>query len=171
MTPAIARPDGARDLRIRLHPPESVFLDSAADGWLNDTCPMIAADSRITAEELAWLLRRAYFCPSEDAYPGSYETRSAQFNDSVLHLALKHVASADRATRTAITQALWREIHWLIPKDRTVDIAVRRDVTLRRPAGSSPSAGNHLTPDASLMQRASPGVCDIVSRFPFETAG
>ena len=90
-------------------------------------------------------------CPSEDAFPGSYETRSAQFYDSVLHLALKPVASADGATRTGITQAVWREVHWLIPKGRTVDFAVRGDVTLRRPAGSSPSAGNDLTPDASLM--------------------
>ena len=93
-------------------------------------------------------MRAAYFCASDDADADRHSTQSDQFNDAALHLALKHVASADEATRTAITQAVWREIHWLMPKDRTVDIAVRGNrinVTLgrpthgSRPADSSPS--------------------------------
>ena len=54
-----------------------------------------------------------------------------------------NVATADEATRTAIAQAVFREIHWLMPRDRAVDIAVRGDridVTLG-PAGGSPPCG------------------------------
>ena len=122
MSVDIARPDGTRD-SIRI-PADIVFLDTNY-GWLDDACPVIASDSDIGAEEIAGLLRRAYFCPSDDAEADSYSTQSQQFDDAALHLAMKHVASADEATRTAIAQAVWREIHWLMPKDRAVDIAVR----------------------------------------------
>ena len=58
-------------------------------------------------------------------------------------MALKHVASADEATRAAISQAIWREIHWLMPRDRAVDIAVRGnriDVALGARAHDAPAA-------------------------------
>ena len=145
MTVHIARPDGAKDSTRYLA--DVVFLDTGY-GWLTDACPVIAADSDLDSGQLADLLRRAYFCPSDDADADSYATQSDQFNDAALHLALQHVATADEATRTAITQAVWREIHWLFPKNRTVDIAVngdRIDVTLgpangTRPAPSAPPA-------------------------------
>ena len=138
MTLTIARPGGAKDsLAI---PADIVFLDTEY-GWLSDACPVIAAGSDIGAAELARLLRRAYFCPSDDADADSCSTQSDQFDDAALHLALKHVASADEATRTAIAQAVWREVHWLMPKDRAVDIAVRGErinVTLGEPANGRP---------------------------------
>ena len=124
MTVDIARPDGRRYSRRYLA--DIVFLDTEY-GLLSDACPVIAADSDIGAEDLAQLLRRAYFCPSDDSDADSYETQSNQFDDAALHLALKHVVSADEATRTAIAQAVWREIHWLMPRNRPVDIAVRGD--------------------------------------------
>ena len=124
MTVDIARPDGTRYSRRYLA--DIVFLDTEY-GVLDDPCPVIAADSDIGAQDLAQLLRRAYFCPSDDFDADSYETQSNQFDDAALHLALKHVASADEATRSAIAQAVWREIHWLMPRDRDVDIAIRGD--------------------------------------------
>ena len=127
MSVDIAWPDGRKD---SIHiPADIVFLDSGY-GWLSDACPVIATDSDIGAEELAELLRLAYFCPSDDADADSHSTQNDQFNDAALHLALRHVASADEATRTAIAQAIWREVHWLIPKDRPIDIAVRGDDVL-----------------------------------------
>ena len=141
MTVHIARPDGTRDSTGYLA--DVVFLDTGY-GWLTDASPMIAADSDLDAGQLADLLRRAYFCPSDDADADSYATQSDQFNDAALHMALKHVASADEAARTAIRQALWREIHWLFPKNRTVDIAVngdRIDVTLGPAGGICPADG------------------------------
>ena len=35
------------------------------------------------------------------------------------------IGSADEATRSAIARAVWQDIHWLFPKGRAVDIAVR----------------------------------------------
>ena len=124
MTVQIDDPGGTRHSSRYLA--DIVFLDTGF-GWLSDACPVIAADSDLSADELARLLRRAYFCPSDDCDADSYQTQGEQFDDAALHLALKHVASEDDATRTAISQAVFREIHWLIPKDRPVDIAVRGD--------------------------------------------
>ena len=149
MTVAIRRPDGTGYSRRYIA--DVVFLDTAY-GWLSDACPVIAAGSDIDAAELARLLRLSYFCASDDADADSYDTQSDQFNDAALHMALKHVATADEATRTAIAQAVFREIHWLMPRDRAVDIAVRGDridVTLG-PAGGSPPAGR--SPEQGAVQ-------------------
>ena len=157
MSLEIASADETRDT-VTI-PADIVFLDTAY-GWLDDACPVIASDSDIGADELAALLRRAYFCPSDDSDADSYETQGVQFDDAALHLALKHVASADEATRTAISQAVWRDIHWLMPKDRTVDIAVRGnriDVTLGRPADGSPAHGSR------------PAECNPADRDPQST--
>ena len=141
MTVDIAHPDGRRYSRRYLA--DIVFLDTEY-GLLSDACPIIAADSDIGAEELAQLLRRTYFCPSDDVDADSYETQSNQFDDAALHLALKHVASADEATRAAIAQAVWREIHWLMPRNRQIDITVlgdRIDVALGSPGQNDREGG------------------------------
>ena len=52
-------------------------------------------------------------------------------------------ATDDRTLERAIADAIWREILWLMPPDRTVDIRVqgeRIDVTLGPPAASEPAA-------------------------------
>lgn len=157
-----ARPDATK-YSIRI-PTDVVFLDTAY-GWLTDACPLIAADSDIAADELAQLLRRAYFCPSDDPDADSYDSQSNQFDDAALHLALKHVATADEATRTAIAQAVYREIHWLMPKDRSVEITVRGDridVTLGPLAGSNPppaSSSAHENPGAPRSPADSAPAC------------
>ena len=128
-----------------------MFLDTGY-GWLTDACPVIAADSDLDAGQLADLLRRAYFCPSDDSDADSYATQSDQFNDAALHMALRHVSSADEATRSAITQAVWREIHWLMPKDRPVNITVHGNeihVSLGHPT-------DNPTADASLATTRAP---------------
>ena len=35
--------------------------------------------------------------------------------------------SGDEACKRAIARALWSEIHWLFPRDRTVTVTVRGD--------------------------------------------
>ena len=42
-----------------------------------------------------------------------------------MHIAVKLLCSADEARRTSITEAVRRELFWLIPRDREVTIAVR----------------------------------------------
>ena len=115
-----------------------VILDPCS-GWLSDAQPVIAADSDIHAEDLARLLRHAYFNPCRELDADSYATQSERFDREAMHTALQHVASADEATREAIARAVWQDIHWLMPKGRDVDILVRGDnvlVKLRPPAGA-----------------------------------
>ena len=93
-------------------------------GYVEYAWPVIASGSDIDAEDLAELLRHAYFCPSDDSDADSYATQLRSFEIEALRLAVEHVASADEATRAVIQRAVWQEIHWLMPKDRHVNIAV-----------------------------------------------
>ena len=127
MTVDIAGSDGRQCSRP--YPADVVFLDPNS-GWLSDAEPLIAADSDIDAEDLAKLLRLAYFVPCRDIDADSHDTQSDRFDDEAMHMAMQHVASADEATRAAISRAVWQDIHWLMPKGRDVDIAVRGEHVL-----------------------------------------
>ena len=136
MRAVITGADGEKNF-IRISA-DVAFLDTAY-GLLFGACPVITSDSDIDAEALADLLRLAYFCASDDCDADSVETQRAQFDTEALHLALKHVASADEATRAAIARAVFHDIHWLMPRDRPVNILVRGDdvlVKLGPPPGS-----------------------------------
>ena len=132
-TVSVARPDGTQDTNRYFA--DIALLDKEFD-LLSDPPPVITASSNISADELAHLLRRAYFCPSDDSEADSYESQSNQFDDAALHVALKHVASAEEATRVAIAQVVRREIQQLIPGDRHACITIcsdRIDITLGDP--------------------------------------
>ena len=132
-TVSVARPDGTQDTNRYLA--DIALLDKEFD-LLSDPPPVITAGSDISAEELAQLLRRAYFCPSDDSEADSYESQSQRFDDAALHVALKHVAPAEEAVRTAIAQVVRREIQPLIPMDRHATITVsgdRIDITFGGP--------------------------------------
>ena len=123
MRAEITRPDGDKD--VIPVPADVAFLGDF--GYVEYAWPVIASGSDIGAEDLAELLRRAYFCPSDDSDADSYATQLRAFEIEALRLAVQHVASADEATRAVIARAVWQEIHWLMPKDRHVNIAVRGD--------------------------------------------
>ena len=59
----LSGPDGTRS--SSRYPADVLFLDACC-GWLSDAHPLIAADSDIDAEDLARLLRHAYFRPCRD---------------------------------------------------------------------------------------------------------
>ena len=100
-------------------------------GWLGDALPMVTADSTIQPHQLAELLRAGFFSPSDDADSDSYETQRDRFDGEALHMATRLLLSDDEACRTSIAEAVRRELLWLVPRDRTVDIRVRRpDVTV-----------------------------------------
>lgn len=120
MRAEITRPDGDKD--VIPVPADVAFLGDFA--YVEYAWPVIASGSDIGAEDLAELLRRAYFCPSDDSDADSYATQLRAFEIEALRLAVQHVASADEATRAVIQRAVWQEIHWLMPKDRHVNIAV-----------------------------------------------
>ena len=86
---------------------------------------MVTADSDIAPEELARLLRAAYFSPSDDAEADSWETQLTRFEEDALHMSLKLMCSVEEARQRTIGDAVWREIFWLMPRGRTVTIVVR----------------------------------------------
>ena len=124
-----------------LHPPKSprhcfrkcdtiavpADLAFAGEAWssLHDALPLVTADSGIAPEELSRLLRTAFFSPSDDAEADSWETQLTRFEEEALHMSLKLMCSVEEARQRTIADAVWREIFWLMPRDRTVTIVVR----------------------------------------------
>ena len=123
-----------------LHPPKSprhcfrkrgiiavpADLAFAGEAWssVHDALPLVTADSDIAPEELARLLRSAYFSPSDDADADSWETQLTRFEEDALHMSLKLLCSVEEARQRTIADAVWREIFWLMPRGRTVTIVV-----------------------------------------------
>ena len=100
-------------------------------GWLGDAIPLVAAESALQPHQLAELLRAGFFSPSDDADADSYETQRDRFDEEALHLATRLILSDEEACRTSIAEAVRRELIWLAPRGRTVDIRIRRpDVTV-----------------------------------------
>ena len=124
-----------------LHPPKSprhcfrkcdtiaipADLAFAGEAWssVHDALPLVTANSDIAPEELARLLRAAFFSPSDDAEADSWETQLTRFEEDALHMSLKLMCSVEEARQRTIADAVWREIFWLMPRDRTVTIVVR----------------------------------------------
>ena len=96
------------------------------DFWsdIQDTRPLITADSAIAPHVLAQLLRSAFFCPSDDTDADSYETQKTRFDDDAMHLALTLLASEEDAKKHTIAETMYREVLWAIPRDRAVSITV-----------------------------------------------
>ena len=92
-----------------LHPPKSrrhcfrkcdtiavpADLAFAGEAWslVHNALPLVRADSDIAPEELARLLRAAYFSPSDDADADSWETQLTRFEEDALHMSLKLMCS------------------------------------------------------------------------------
>ena len=99
--------------------------------WLHDALPLVTEDSTLRPRELAQLLRDGFFSPSDDADADSYDTQRVRFDEDALHLATRLLLSDDEACRASIAEAVRRELMWLAPHDRTVDIRIQRpDVTV-----------------------------------------
>ena len=130
-----ARPAAIRiELRVRPSSGPSATLDLATDlafageawSWVEDALPLVTADSALQPHELAGLLAAGFFSPSEEADADSWETQRDRFDESALHLATRLLLSDDAACRTSLAEAVRRELLWLCPQDRAVDIRIRR---------------------------------------------
>ena len=152
--PAAAAPERPDSIRFGLtvRPAEGVErvldlqgdLAFAGEPWsrVGEALPLVTADSGLDPMALADLLRAAFFCPSDDAGADSWERQRDEFERDALHLATRLLVSDDEARRTSIADAVARDLFWLIPHERGVDIAVRNrrvTVTLGAPAaGTAP---------------------------------
>ena len=104
--------------------------------WLDEALPLVTVDSALQPHGLAELLRAGFFSPSDDADSDAWETQRDRFDESALHLATRLLLSDEEACRASLAEAVRRELIWLCPRDRTVDIRIRRPdvaVTLAEP--------------------------------------
>ena len=138
--PLPSRPAAIRTgLAIRPASGPARTLDLSADAvfagepwsWIEEAMPLVTEDSALQPHQLAALLVAAFFSPSDDADSDSWETQRNRFEEGALHLATRLLLSDDDACRTSIAEAVRRELVWFAPRDRTVDIRIRRpDVTV-----------------------------------------
>ena len=116
--------------------PADVVFAGEAWSWLDEALPLVTVDSALQPQELADLLRAGFFSPSDDADSDAWETQRDRFDESALHLATRLLLSDEDACRASLAEAIRRELIWLCPRDRTVDIRIRRPdvaVTLAEP--------------------------------------
>ena len=129
----LARPDRI-DMHLRIergdHPPETMTVPAdvafvGEDGaWVEDARPLVARDSKLTPMQLTRLLHASYFSASDDVEADSYDTQSARFDQDATHMAIKLLATEDEARKHTIAEAVWRDILWVMPRDREVSIKV-----------------------------------------------
>ena len=99
--------------------------------WVGDALPLVTAGSNLEPYQLAQLLHAGFFSPSDDADADSCGRQRTDFEQEALHIATRLLCSDDEARRTSIADAVTRELFWLIPHERGVDISVReRKVTV-----------------------------------------
>ena len=144
--PAAPLPQRPRAIRINLAvtpargpgraldlPADLVFA-AEAWSWVAEALPLVTADSDLQPHQLAELLRAGFFSPSDDADSDSWETQRDRFDQEASHMAMRLLASDDEARIASIAEAVRRELFWLVPRDRPVEISIRRPevrVTLR----------------------------------------
>ena len=122
--------------------PADVVFAGEAWSWIDEAMPLVAGDSALQPHELAALLRAAFFSPSDDADSDSWETQGNRFDEDALHLATRLLLSDDEACRISIAEAVRRELVWLAPRGRAVDIRIRRpDVTVTLADAGSAAGG------------------------------
>ena len=129
----LARPDRI-DMHLRIErgdqPPETMTVPAdvafvGEDGaWVEDVRPLVTRDSKLTPMQLTRLLHASYFSASDDVEADSHDTQSARFDQDASHMAIKLLASEDEARRHTIAEAVWRDILWVMPRDREVSIKV-----------------------------------------------
>ena len=129
----LARPDRI-DMHLRIErgdgPPETIAIPAdvafiGEDGsWVEDAHPLVTRDSDLQPPALCQLLQAAYFSVSDDPDADSHDTQRRRFREDATHMAIKLLASEDEARKHSIAEAVWREIFWVMPRDREVSIKV-----------------------------------------------
>ena len=111
-------------------PPETIAIpaDVAFIGeegtWVEDAYPLVTRDSDLQPPALCQLLQAAYFSVSDDPDADSHDTQRRRFREDATHTAIKLLATEDEARKHTIAEAVWREIFWVMPRDREVSIKV-----------------------------------------------
>ena len=144
--PLPARPDAIR-MRLAIETADGTrrTLDLPADlafageawSWVGEALPLATRDSALEPHRLAELLRHGFFSASDDAEADSRETQAVRFDEEALHIATRLLCSEDSALEISIAETVRRELFWLVPHGRKVEISITRPdvrVTLDDPA-------------------------------------
>ncbi len=148
--PAVAplpeRPDAIRmalaietvsGMRRTLDLPADLAFAGEAWSWVGEALPLVTKDSALEPHRLAELLRLGFFSSSDDADADSHETQAVRFDEEALHIATRLLFSEDSALVLSIAETVRRELFWLVPHGRKVEISIARPdvrVTLGDPA-------------------------------------
>ena len=114
--------------------PADIVFAGEAWSWVADALPLVTAKSDLQPHQLAELLRAGFFSASDDADSDSWETQRDRFDQEALHISMRLLALDDEARVASIAEAVRRELFWLVPRDRPVEISIARPevrVTLR----------------------------------------
>ena len=106
--------------------PTDLAFAGEAWSWVEDARPLVTVDSDLQPQKLAELIAAGFFAPCDDADSDSRETQRQRFDDDALHLATRLLLSDADAVRTSIADAVRRELLWLCPKGRAVEIRIAR---------------------------------------------
>lgn len=117
----VAEP-GIRDRIVEI-PADVVFMNREED-YVEEIDPLVTAASDISPDELARLIHRAFFSPSDDRDADSHETQKIRFEEDAMRIALTLLASEDEALKHAIAEAIRREVLWAMPRGREVAVTV-----------------------------------------------
>ena len=113
----IAHPAGRDTMRTL---PADLALAGPPGPWAGAARALVTADSDLTPEALAALLRTACFRPSG----GGADRQRRRFDEDALRAARLALASDDDARRDALAEAVTRDLLWLCPADRQAVITV-----------------------------------------------
>ena len=106
--------------------PADLAFAGEAWNWVAEALPLVTADSTLEPHRLAELLRFAFFSASDDADADSRETQAMRFDEEALHIATRLLCSEDSALEISIAETVRRELFWLVPHNRTVEISITR---------------------------------------------
>ncbi len=118
------RTAGGADRTLNL--PADLAFAGEAWSWVGEALPLVTGDSTLEPHRLAELLRRSYFSASDDAGADSWETQAMRFDEEALHIATRLLCSEDSALELSIAETVRRELFWLVPNDRKVEISISR---------------------------------------------
>ena len=118
------RPARGHDRTLDL--PADLAFAGEAWSWVAEALPLVTADSTLQPHRLAELLRAGFFSASDDADADSWETQRDRFDQEALHIATGLLCSEDEARVASIAETVRRELFWLVPKDRPVEISICR---------------------------------------------
>ncbi len=129
------KPANGRDRTFDL--PADLAFAGEAWSWVGEALPLVTKDSALEPHRLAELLRVGFFSSSDDADADSRETQAVRFDEEALHVATRLLCSEDSALVLSIAEAVRRDLFWLVPHGRKVEISIARPdvrVTLGDPA-------------------------------------